>query len=74
MRDRYRGKLDAIEIDKVSTRADVAQANEAAMEDHQLTVSHHGGGLAWFTVVCLVILLVSVVVKELHHAGAGPLS
>ena len=71
VRDRYRGKLDAIEVDKVTTRANVAQANEAAMVDHQLTVSHHGGGLAWFTVVCLVILLVSVVVKELHHAGAG---
>ncbi|CAH1002617.1 hypothetical protein LEM8419_03489 [Neolewinella maritima] len=70
-RDRYRGELDAIEVDKGSTRANVAQDNEAAMADHQLTVSHHGGGLAWFTVVCLIVLLVSIVVKELHHAGAG---
>ena len=71
VRDRYRGKLDVIETSKVSTRANVAQANEAAMVDHQLTVSHHGGGLAWFTVVCVIVLLVSIVVKELHHAGAG---
>ena len=71
VRERYREKLEAIETDNTSTRAGIAQANEATLVDHQLTVSRHGGGLAWFTLVCLTLLVVSIVVKELHHAGAG---
>jgi hypothetical protein len=71
VRSRYRGQLDGITAGRNDSRHQVATANAAALQDHQDKVGAYGGGLAWFTVVCLVILVVSVVLKELHQAGAG---
>jgi hypothetical protein len=71
IRSRNRGQLDGITVGRNNSRNQVANDNAAALQDHQQQVNSYGGGLAWFTVVCLVILIVSVVIKELHQAGAG---
>ena len=34
-------------------------------------VKNYGGGLAWFTIVCLVVLILSVTLDEIHKKGAG---
>lgn len=71
MREGYRAQLASITSARDSTRHQTVAANAAALADHQQQVGQYGGGLAWFTVVCLVVLVVSVVVRELHLAGAG---
>lgn len=71
LRSRYRGRLDAITANRDSSRHQVAVTNASALTDHQQQVSRYGGGLAWFTVLCLVVLIVSIAVDELHKAGAG---
>lgn len=71
IRTRYRDRLDAITANRDSSRHQVAATNASALTDHQQQVSRYGGGLAWFTVLCLVVLIVSIAVDELHKAGAG---
>jgi hypothetical protein len=71
LRERYRAQLDGITTGRDSSRAQIAQSNAEALRDHQQKVSQYGGGLAWFTVVCLFVLVVAITLKELHHAGAG---
>jgi hypothetical protein len=71
LRTGHRGRLATLTAGRDSTRHHVATANASALHDHQDKVGAYGGGLAWFTVVCLVVLIVSVIVAELHMAGAG---
>jgi beta-galactosidase GanA len=33
-------------------------------------ISSYGGGLAWFTVFCLLIFVVSVLLNEVHRKGS----
>jgi hypothetical protein len=71
LRTGYRGRLDNLTTARDSTRHQVATANASALHNHQDKVGAYGGGLAWFTVLCLIILIVSITVEELHRAGAG---
>lgn len=71
LRTRYRGRLDGITVGRDTTRINIATSNTSALQDHQAKVGAYGGGLAWFTVLCLIVLIVSIAVEELHLAGAG---
>ena len=71
LRSRYRGRLNGITVGRDSTRHQVATRNTSALQDHQAKVGAYGGGLAWFTVLCLLVLIVSITIEELHKAGAG---
>jgi hypothetical protein len=52
-------------------RSKVEAGNDEARSKAAATVDKYGGGLAWFTVVCLVVLVFSVVLYEIHHKGSG---
>lgn len=71
LRTGYRRRLGGITSGRDSTRHHVATTNALALADHQDKVGAYGGGLAWFTVLCLLVLIVSITVEELHMAGAG---
>jgi hypothetical protein len=51
--------------------AEVKAANEEAEAERAGTVSTYGGGLAYFTIICLVILIVSIVLDRIHKKGSG---
>lgn len=54
-----------------AARSKVDAANDEARSKMAANVEKYGGGLAWFTVVCLVVLVFSVVLYEIHHKGSG---
>ncbi len=59
------GKAFEVAQSKIEATNDEARRKTAA------NVEKYGGGLAWFTVVCLVVLVFSVVLYEIHHKGSG---
>lgn len=54
-----------------AARNKVEAGNDEARQKAAANVDKYGGGLAWFTVVCLVVLVFSVVLYEIHHKGSG---
>ena len=67
----HRQRVTALRSRNDGERQRVTLHNRESRADHNSRLDQYGGGLAWFTLVCLVVLVVSVVLKELHHAGAG---
>jgi hypothetical protein len=51
--------------DKVELQNTQAEAHTAGQ------VRRYGGGLAWFTVICMVVLLLSIGIDEIHKKGSG---
>lgn len=45
--------------------------NAISTETMDNKVNKYGGGLAWFTIVCLIIFGLSVTLHEIHRKGAG---
>jgi len=67
----YRGKLETIEQDHRQSREQIHQGNEQARAEVAARIANYGGGLAYFTLFCLSVFIVSVIIQELHRAGAG---
>lgn len=70
-RDRYRSKGEGIDRQLAAEREQISTDNRATEAELAAKVSGYGGGLAYFTLFCLTVFVVAVVIKELHHAGAG---
>jgi len=51
--------------------ADVDGENDVAADEAKDKIAGYGKGFAWFTVICLFLLLAAVVLEELHEVGAG---
>jgi hypothetical protein len=45
--------------------------NLSATDEHAATVSKYGGGLAYFTLVCLATFIVCISLQEIHRKGSG---
>lgn len=67
----YRAKLETIEQDHRQSREQVSQSNNQARAEIAARVANYGGGLAYFTLFCLVVFIIAVIIQELHRAGAG---
>jgi hypothetical protein len=50
---------------------EVKTAYSEASTERDNTVSAYGGGLAYFTIVCLFIFLASVILDRIHRKGSG---
>jgi hypothetical protein len=50
--------------------AEVKEANELAEGKRASKVSTYGGGLAYFTIICLIVLIVSIVLDRIHVKGS----
>ena len=51
--------------------AKLTTKNAEAEAKRQQQVAVWGGSVAWFTVLCLVVLLLSIALQEVHQHGAG---
>ncbi|WP_367392763.1 hypothetical protein [Lewinella sp. LCG006] len=51
--------------------AEVKEENKQAEAERLATVNGYGGDLGWFTVVCLFLFSVSVVLDRIYQKGAG---
>jgi hypothetical protein len=74
LKDRQ-AKRDAALL-KVDTRLDNAFATEekqfaVATAKREKQVKAWGGSIAWFTVLCLCVLLLAITLQEVHRHGAG---
>ncbi len=49
----------------------IEKANEAILFAANQTTTKYGFGLAWFTVICLLVLIFSIVINEIHKKGSG---
>ncbi|MCB0652179.1 MAG: hypothetical protein KDC85_12960 [Saprospiraceae bacterium] len=49
----------------------VVNSNKQAETDRNNLVNNYGGGLGWFTVVCLFLFSVSVILNRIYRKGAG---
>ena len=49
----------------------VDRVNKEAQSGRTALVNNYGGGLGWFTVVCLFIFAVSVILDRIYRKGAG---
>ncbi|TXF90449.1 hypothetical protein FUA23_06575 [Neolewinella aurantiaca] len=67
----HRAKLETISKDKRQGRETIAASNDRARAATAARVANYGGGLAYFTLFCLSVFILSVIIQELHRAGAG---
>lgn len=49
----------------------VGAINQAAIDERAGKVGTYGGGLAYFTIICLFILCASVILDRIHRKGSG---
>ncbi len=66
----HTAKIDLIQGDQRTERQKIDATNQRAASEMTAKVNGYGGGLAYFTLFCLLVLIVAVTIKELHHAGA----
>ncbi|WP_157501075.1 hypothetical protein [Lewinella sp. 4G2] len=71
LRADHRATAARIDADRRRARAGVDEANAAARTDAAARVTGYGGGLAYFTLLCLTVFVLCVSIRELHFAGAG---
>ena len=50
---------------------EIKTSHQTASTERDQTVSNYGGGLAYFTIVCLFIFLASVILDRIHAKGSG---
>lgn len=68
---RKSGTVERIEGERAAVGLEVATANTAAVQKSETKVKKYGGGLAWFTVVCLIVLVLAVSLEEMFSKGSG---
>jgi len=52
-------------VSRIDSRNKITEARAKSKADM------YGGGLAWFTVLCMIVFILSVVVDEVHKKGSG---
>ncbi len=52
-------------------KEEVSIFNTDSKADTKRKVNVYGGGLAYFTVICLFVFLLSVILHEIHYKGSG---
>jgi len=70
-RQAWKGKQGEAEAAHLAAAERINAANQAAKAERAATVAGYGGGLAWFTLVALLLFTVSVVLDRIHHKGSG---
>lgn len=71
LQDAYTRKLDGIETEQRDSRQQISRSNEAARADINSKIANYGGGLAYFSLFCLITFVICVTIQELHRAGSG---
>lgn len=63
-RQAFRAKIAAADSTRTGSLAAIT-TNQAG------TVAKYGGGLGWFTVICLIVFFASVILDRVHHKGSA---
>lgn len=71
VRTAFKQAIDEISREHKESLASVASLNQQAHRDRQVLVASYGLGLGWFTLVCLFIFSLAVVLDRVHAKGAG---
>ena len=71
LKTEHKAAVKALEAKHGESVAEIKAAHELASTERDATVSSYGGGLAYFTIVCLFIFLSSVILDRIHHKGSG---
>ncbi len=69
--DRRRTDLNRLESTYANEVADVKKENQTTVQTAAAKVSKYGNGLAWFTILCVLVFLFSVVLEQIHKKGSG---
>lgn len=70
-KERLNTSLAEIKSSYKGELAEVKAQNQTAQWDRETKVSQYGGGLGWFTIICLIIFSASVILDRIHKKGAG---
>jgi hypothetical protein len=57
--------------ERKTAATEIKTANDESEAARLAAVNKYGGGLGWFTVVCLFLFAVSVILDRIHRKGAG---
>jgi len=49
----------------------IERKNRTAANEATTKANLYGGGLAWFTILCMVVFILSVIIDEVHKKGSG---
>lgn len=63
--------LGAIDSERTAQRRKLEGKNALAEAHSAQQVRRYGGGLAYFTIICLGVLILSVAIDEMHKKGSG---
>ncbi len=68
---RRKTALEAANLEYSARKDSVSTFNALSVAKIDNQVSAYGGGMAWFTVICLFVLVVSIILNEAHRKGSG---
>lgn len=68
---RKNSALERLTIENNAARQKITERNTNAEQKAETKVRQYGNGLAWFTIVCLIVLVLSVALDEIHQKGSG---
>lgn len=63
--------LEAANQEYNAAKKSVSKFNAQAVADTSGKIGFYGNGLAWFTIICLFVFTISVILHEAHRMGAG---
>ncbi|KAA3637511.1 MAG: hypothetical protein DWQ02_06665 [Bacteroidetes bacterium] len=71
LKTNYNESLAYVKTNHQTAVNQIVNDNKQAKLDREATVNSYGGGLGWFTVVCLFLFAVSVILDRIYRKGAG---
>jgi hypothetical protein len=63
--------LASIAQEQQKTIQRIEQGNTKATNEAESRVKNYGGGLAWFSLICIGVFVFSMVIDEVHRKGSG---
>lgn len=71
LKSEYKAAIEKAEQSRAAELAALETEYTAATTERGQTVNAYGGGLAYFTIICLFIFLASVILDRIHRKGSG---
>jgi len=71
IRGEQKNALERLEMAFEREKTNIEGLNAAAIAETKGRVDKYGSGLGWFTIVCLLVFVLSVTLDEIHRKGAG---
>lgn len=68
--DRSRVAIDDARQKWTAGKTEIAAFNLKQADKAENKVDRYGGGLAWFTILCLCVFVCSIILHEVYHKGA----